>query len=151
MPFLKLGPALTFALREALFELSMIERVLLEGTGVHLSDFENVLETVMLKNPEYWCRHYYRSMDKLRLQRKFSFSDRCRYYLPNKKVDESIERLIANLNNSKIPMVLLSQFMPIQYQKVRCGVLKNNAESLMMDRIINCLNAYDYATGLAEK
>ncbi len=144
---LKVGPALTFALREALFALNNIERILLQGTGVHFSDFESVLEVAMLKNPNGWRKYYHNSLDKLTLQRKFSFSDRCRYYLPDKTVEDSIKRLIKNLNNIKIPVTLLSQFMPVQYLKVREGLLQNDAESLLKDRVVSCLNEYDYATG----
>ena len=40
----------------------------------------------------------------------------------------------------------LSQFMPIQYTKVREGLLENNPEALIMDRIINTMDEYLYAT-----
>lgn len=52
---LKVGPALTFALREALFSLSLIETELFKDSiEVVPSRFIEVLEQEMLKNPDNW-------------------------------------------------------------------------------------------------
>lgn len=144
---LKVGPALTFALREALFALEMIEKELLSGAGVYLSGLKDILERQMLMQPGYWEKHYHGSMDELILKRRYSLSDRSRYYLPNPKVEHAIERLINNLNSTEIPIVLLSQYMPIQYTKVRAGILNNDPLSLIKDRIVNCLDEYGYGCG----
>ena len=48
---LKVGPALTFALREGLLALEQIERVLFEGKDIWLSGFASVLENAMLNTP----------------------------------------------------------------------------------------------------
>lgn len=144
---LKVGPALTFALREALFSLELIEQELLSKTGVHLSNIKKVLETEMLKNPEFWQRHYHGRMDELQLKREFSLSDRSRYYLPTQALDAAIRRLMANLADIDIPLSLLSQYMPIQYTKVRRGVLPKDPENLTRDRVTNCIDEYAYACG----
>lgn len=143
---LKVGPALTFALREALFALCHIEEELFRGiSGVQLSNFISELDEAMLKNPENWKKHYHGSGAKIRLARKFSLSDRCRYYLPEKSVKEAIERLIKNLKSTTVPLTLISQYLPIQYNKIRNGQLKNDPEALLKDRVVNCIDDYMYA------
>ena len=47
---IKVGPALTFSLREGLFALSMMEKELIEDESKR-ADFMEVLEEEMLKNP----------------------------------------------------------------------------------------------------
>jgi len=144
--FLKVGPALTFALREGLFALNHIENELYKyNSSVKLSDFIQVLDDVMVKNPSNWEKYYHGSENSLRIARKYSFSDRCRYYLPIQEVQESINRLINNLSSEPIPLTLLSQFMPIQYNKIRNGELSNNPESLIKDAIVQCIDNYRYA------
>ena len=61
-------------------------------------------------------------------------------------VENAKNTLINNLTTYGIPLNLLSQFMPIQYTKVREGLLENNPEALIMDRIINTMDEYLYAT-----
>ena len=100
----------------------------------------------MLKNPGNWIKHYHGNESKLRLSRKYSFSDRSRYYLPVKEVDDTINKMMSNLKSVDIPLVLISQYMPMQYTKVRNGLLKNDPESLVKDRVINCIDEYLYAT-----
>lgn len=144
---LKVGPALTFALREALFDLAAIENELLRGRPeINPSRFVEVLEAAMVKNPVNWARHYHGTEDRLQLARKYSLSDRCRYYLPDPHVTRAMHRLFENLDQMGIPLSLLSQYMPIQYTKVRSGRLKAEAARLARDRVVNCLDEYLYGT-----
>ncbi|RCX14828.1 D-tagatose-1,6-bisphosphate aldolase subunit GatZ/KbaZ [Anaerobacterium chartisolvens] len=144
---LKVGPALTFALREGLFALSMIEEELFRyNPDIHLSNLVNVFDEAMLQNPGNWKKHYHGSGVKIRFARKYSFSDRCRYYLPDPNVQSSIKRLVENLETAPIPLSLLSQYMPVQYIKVRSGNLSNDPVSLLKDRVVNCVDDYLYAT-----
>ncbi|HEX2925754.1 MAG TPA: class II D-tagatose-bisphosphate aldolase, non-catalytic subunit [Ruminiclostridium sp.] len=144
---LKVGPALTFALREGLFALNMIEDEIFKyNPDIHLSNIVNVFEEAMVQNPDNWRKHYHGNGEKLKFARKYSFSDRCRYYLPDPSVKSSIKRLLDNLKTVTIPLSLLSEYMPVQYLKVRSGELSNDAESLLKDKIINCIDGYLYAT-----
>ncbi|NLC69614.1 MAG: class II D-tagatose-bisphosphate aldolase, non-catalytic subunit [Clostridiaceae bacterium] len=145
---LKVGPALTFALREALFALNHMEEELFRDVpGVRLSRFIETLDEAMLKNPENWEKHYHGDSRKIAFARKYSYSDRCRYYLPDPEVRKSIDILIKNLNSTGIPLTLVSQYMPIQYNKIRDGLLENKPETLLKDRIINYIDDYMYAVG----
>ncbi|MDF9838746.1 MULTISPECIES: class II D-tagatose-bisphosphate aldolase, non-catalytic subunit [unclassified Breznakia] len=142
---LKVGPGLTFMVREALFALAHIEEELFYNTDVKTSNFINVLDEVMLEDPSRWQKYYTGSENEIRIKRKYSFSDRSRYYMQNDKVEASIRVLVENLKDG-IPLNLLSQFMPIQYTKVREGLLDNNPEDLIRDRVINTIDEYLYAT-----
>lgn len=144
---LKVGPALTFALREALFDLTMIENELLRGRpDIVPSRFVDVLEAAMVKSPGNWAKHYHGTEDRLQLARKFSLSDRCRYYLPDPHVANAMKRLFENLDGIGVPLSLLSQYMPIQYSKVRAGRIKPLAAELAKDRVVNCIDEYLFGT-----
>ncbi|MDI9482784.1 MAG: class II D-tagatose-bisphosphate aldolase, non-catalytic subunit [Bacillota bacterium] len=144
---LKVGPALTFALREALFALNHIENELLKGrNGIELSNFIEVLDETMVNKPENWIKHYHGNDEKLRLSRKYSFSDRSRYYLPLPEVQQALDRLMRNLKTVDIPLSLISQYMPVQYDRIRSGLLGKDPESLAKDRVINCIDQYLYGT-----
>jgi len=141
---LKVGPALTFALREALFALENIEKIVLYGKGVILSDFAETLEAVMLEKPANWDKHYHGDAGKLKQNRAYGFSDRARYYLPEPLVTQSITRLVSNLSGP-VALPLLSQFLPIQYARVRNGTLANKVDDLILDRIGDCIDDYIFA------
>lgn len=143
---LKVGPALTFAMREGMFALEQIEKELLYGTEIVPSNFAAVLDETMCAEDKHWRKHYQGSELEVRMKRKYSFSDRCRYYMPTPAVEAAKERLIGNLRTLGIPLNLLSQFMPIQYTKVREGLLVNDPEALVEDRITNTIDEYLYAT-----
>ena len=99
------------------------------------------------KKPKVTTKKHYQGTElEIRLKRKYSFSDRCRYYMPTPAVEAAADRLLTNLRTLGIPLNLLSQFMPIQYTKVREGYLKNDPVELIEDRIINTIDEYLYGT-----
>ena len=99
---LKVGPGLTFAMREAMFALENIEKELLFGTNTEPSKFAETLDAEMLKNDRNWRKHYQGTELELRLKRKYSFSDRCRYYMPVPEVEKAAERLLSNLRTNHL-------------------------------------------------
>lgn len=143
---LKVGPALTFALREGLLALECIEGELLHARADELSRFSEALEAEMLRAPAGWARHYRGTPDELRLKRRFSYSDRCRYYLPAPPVRSAIARLLANLGAARIPAALLSQYLPRQYARLRDGLLRPEPSALVRDRVGDCIDEYLHAT-----
>ncbi|MBR1438961.1 MAG: class II D-tagatose-bisphosphate aldolase, non-catalytic subunit, partial [Synergistaceae bacterium] len=142
---LKVGPALTFAMREGLFALSMIERELIPEN--QRANFIDTLEAVMLANPKNWEKHYHGSDEEKHIARKYSYSDRCRYYMSLPEIKSSIAKLFANIDSvsDKIPAGMISQFMPKQYPKVRDGKLKVKAASLVKDFVAELCEGYNYA------
>jgi D-tagatose-1,6-bisphosphate aldolase subunit GatZ/KbaZ len=144
---LKVGPWLTFKMREAIFALSEIERDWL-GTrrGIRLSDVRGALENTMLKNPEHWAGFYSGDDSARQFARAFGFSDRCRYYWGDATVQSELKHLLQNLSGSAIPLPVLSQFLPVQYEKVRNGSLSSKPRALISDHIASVLRIYRDAT-----
>ena len=143
---LKVGPALTYGLREALFSMSLMENELVPAE--ERSNFIDVLEDTMLANPGNWQKHYHGDEKQLHLARKYSFSDRARYYMGQPEVLEAMNKLFANLNANKIPLNMLHQYMPLTYAKVRDGILPLDAKELAMDGVTNFMLDYEYAVTL---
>ncbi len=144
---LKVGPWLTFAFREALFALAIIEKEFLsENKSVQLSNLIEVTEQQMLIEPKYWLKYYSGDANEKKFKRKYSLSDRIRYYWTESAVNESIKKLIINLNLHTIPEALLSQFLPNQYFAVINGEISNKPDDLINHKISEILEIYNYAT-----
>lgn len=145
---LKVGPWLTFAYREAIFALVNIERESLGGkNSVQLSQVREVLDAEMVRNPSHWHSYYRGDEHDLHLARAYSFSDRCRYYWPQKSVQAEVRRLLSNLNSHPPALTLLSQYLTLEYEAVRCGELENRAEAIIRYHIQNVLRIYAAACG----
>lgn len=140
---LKVGPALTYGLREGLFALSAMEKELIAPEKQ--AYFPAVLEAVMLQSPGNWQKHYHGTDAELLLKRKYSFSDRSRYYMNDKRILEAMEKLFCNLSQTKIPMNMLHQYMPVQYLKVRDGIIPLCPKALAKDMVLNFVEDYNYA------
>ena len=84
--------------------------------------------------------------NELDIKRKYSFSDRCRYYLPQENVKNALAKLLANLKEHPVPLPLLSQYMPFQYTLVREGKLNNTPEDLIKARVMYTIEEYTYAS-----
>jgi D-tagatose-1,6-bisphosphate aldolase subunit GatZ/KbaZ len=146
---LKVGPGLTFALREALFALAAIEDALCEPAA--RSRLLDVLEQRMTARPEQWERHHRGGDRALALARRYSYSDRSRYYWPDPAVHAAQERLLENLEAVEIPLPLLSQHLPLEYALVRAGALPREPRALVLDHIGAVLRDYRRACVTAER
>lgn len=146
---LKVGPWLTFAFREAVFALAAIEKEWLSSRkDISLSGVLEALEKAMLDNPEHWKGYYRGDDDALRIARKYSYSDRVRYYWPNPAVAVALQRLIDNLTARPAPVSLLSQYFPRQWEAMRMGTLGNHPTELIRHHIIEMIDHYTYACGM---
>lgn len=139
---LKVGPALTFYQREAIFALEMIEKELYSGQSAELSNFALVLEKEMSEHPEHWIHYYHGDDYNKQLMRKYSLSDRSRYYFSQENVATALNRLICNVDAVGIPYSLISQFMPVQAQKIHGKGGASDAKSLIISRICDCMDDY---------
>src|SRR5450830_1533869 len=128
---LKVGPGLTFALREALFALAAIEDELVDVAD--RSDLVAVVERRMLEEPRWWHGYYEGDGRAQRLARRYSYSDRVRYYWPDPQISAAQSRLLANLGEVEIPLPVLSQYLPHQYDRVRHGELAMDPTALVID------------------
>ncbi len=147
---LKVGPALTFALREGLFALSSIERELISED--ERANFVETLEKIMTKNPADWKKHYHGSEKEKFLARRYSYSDRCRYYLTQPEIKNAVQKLFSNIDGlisrGEILPGLLRQYMPRQYERVRDGVIKMKADALVKDFVVSVAEDYNFAAGI---
>ena len=142
---LKVGPGLTFALREALYGLDAIAATIegKDGQGPLFS----AMEHLMTEKPAHWRSHYTGSDDEQRLQRHFSYSDRIRYYWPEQEAITAIDTLFSRLEGD-IPETLISQHMARIYPDVVTGKVAPRARDLCLAAIDAALLPYSRATGL---
>ncbi len=141
---LKVGPALTFAMREALFNLCAIEEVIIPKA--YCSNLREIIEEKMCASPEYWEKYYQGNATEQRFSRTFSFSDRIRYYWPDEKIHKAQCVLFSNLEKSTISFPLLSQYMPEQFNALRKGQLDAEPKALVLDKIRKVLRSYAQAS-----
>lgn len=92
--FQKVGPALTFAWRAALYDLDALRRAM---GGQHGPSLPDVMEGVMLDNPAYWQGHYTAQAGDLRHQRHFGLADRIRYYWPAPQARAAVAQLLDDI------------------------------------------------------
>jgi D-tagatose-1,6-bisphosphate aldolase subunit GatZ/KbaZ len=139
---LKVGPALTYALREAVYALDAIEREWLGDDKA--SQVRAALNQAMTDNPKYW-QGYYQDECRLQLDREYSYSDRSRYYWPQDIVKNALEKLNKNLLNSPAPLTLISQYLPVQYKAICNGKIKNEPHEIILHKIMEVHETYNNA------
>ncbi len=133
---LKVGPSLTFAFREAAFALARMEEEWLSGRNdVELSGLIDVAEQSMQQDPQYWARYYRGTDAEQAFARKYSLSDRIRYYWPKPALAQALQRLVANLERTPPPLTLISQYLTMQYWHIREGLIRNKPEEIIWDHI----------------
>ncbi len=146
---LKVGPWLTFAFREAVFALAAIEEEWLGGRkDVMISRVREALEGAMLADPRYWKDYYKGDEATLHFARKYSFSDRARYYWPQPTVVDAVQRLIQNLTLHPAPAPVLSQFLPSQAELLLAKTIVNDPIDLIRSKILEVIDYYACACGL---
>jgi len=102
---LKVGPALTFAYRKALYALDHL-RVLLAVEGPSLMQ---QMEITMLNQPVHWQTHYAGNAKELRLQRHFGYADRIRYYWREPRAQRAVSALFNAFGPAYPPAPVLEQ------------------------------------------
>jgi D-tagatose-1,6-bisphosphate aldolase subunit GatZ/KbaZ len=137
---LKVGPGLTFVLREAFYGLDAIAEELFPG--VREETLRATMERIMLAAPENWAKYYEGSEAELALQRHFSYSDRIRYYWPQPEADAAVHRLFEVLGDTELPETLIGQYLGARYEAVRNGTLASDARSLALASVDGLMQDY---------
>jgi D-tagatose-bisphosphate aldolase class II non-catalytic subunit len=140
---LKVGPGLTFALREALYGLDAIAATL--SRDALTTGLVAAMEKMMVDQPAHWKAHYAGSADEQRLQRHFSYSDRIRYYWPDARASEAVDALLGRLPDD-IPETLISQYLGRIYPGVVSREIAPRARALCLAAIDLALTPYSAAT-----
>ncbi|MDO5612307.1 MAG: class II D-tagatose-bisphosphate aldolase, non-catalytic subunit [Paracoccus sp. (in: a-proteobacteria)] len=102
---LKVGPALTFAMRRALYALDALARW--QGAAIGLP---GVMESLMRDDPGPWAAHYQAQGDALRDLLHFGYADRIRYYWTRPQAVAAVDRLMAALSGPRPAAPVLDQF-----------------------------------------
>jgi len=141
---LKVGPAVTFALREAVWALDRIEQ---EWRGeARAGNARATILQVMRADPRHWRKYYHGTGTALDLQLQYSLSDRIRYYWPDPTVVAALERLRATFESGTPPPALLSQYLPAAYAAVRAGAIPARMTDLVIHHIRQVLSRYSRAS-----
>lgn len=140
---LKVGPGVTFALREALWALDAIEAELFPAES--RAGLRHVTLAYMHAHPEHWRKYYSAVGPELDRQLQFSLSDRIRYYWPVPEIAAAQERLFANLRSVPPSLPLLSQYLPSAFAAVRSGAITLDPRDLVYAHIAATLRLYDGA------
>jgi D-tagatose-1,6-bisphosphate aldolase subunit GatZ/KbaZ len=144
---LKVGPELTFMMREGIFGLAAIEN---EWIASEMrSNIRAVIERVMVENPQYWKPYYHGDERPVRVARAYSLSDRIRYYWPNADISNALALLIQNLEENPAPLPLVAQYLPRQAEAIRTRAISNNPVAMIHHKIRESLSRYSEACGLA--
>ena len=138
-PILKVGPGLTFAYRETLYALDMVASELVPDYGGR--PLARAMEELMLAYPDDWRGHYHGDDLSLRLQRRYSYSDRIRYYWNRPEAAVAVERLLATLRGRKIPETLLHQYLP----RIAARNAHADVEDILIMSVDEVLGCYDRA------
>jgi len=137
---LKVGPGLTFALRQALYGLDRVAAALDRDWPEH--SLINEMEKEMASDPRYWQSYYRDGPDQQRWLRHFSFSDRIRYYWPSPDAQKAVDQLLGYLSEKTIPEPLISEFLPTLYPRVAGGLLASQPRELCLEAIADVLAIY---------
>ena len=143
---LKVGPELTFMMREAIFGLARIEEEWIAAE--RRSDIRAIIERVMVEQPENWKAYYHGDESQVRFARAYSLSDRIRYYWPHREISNALAVLTLNLQQYPAPIPLVAQYLSRQAQAIRAGMIQNNPTALIRHKIQESLSRYSNACGL---
>jgi len=138
---LKVGPGVTFALRETLWALADMARELNLVEGDSLKE---VTLRAMREDPKYW-RSYYTDAAHEIFDLQYSLSDRIRYYWSVPEVQRECARLLQRLGETELPLTLLSQYLPGQYAAIREGRLANDVRAILLEGVAQVLRQYAQA------
>ena len=142
---LKVGPWLTFALREALYGLDQIAAIL--DPSFSECGLMKSMERLMTRDPRNWKKYYHGDRADQRVQRHFSYSDRIRYYWPNAEAARAVQQLLSFFEGLAIPETLISQYLAASYPAVAEGRLAPVARDLLATSVRRVLNLYSSACG----
>lgn len=140
--FLKVGPELTFRMREAVFSLERIENHLVPEND--RSGLIAAVDQAMNDDAQHWASYYSGSSEVVEQLKHFSYSDRIRYYWSVPDVQKALQRLFSNLSHVDMPETIVSQYFPER----KFGNIGAPPAQLTSDHIALCIDRYYKACGL---
>lgn len=146
--FQKVGPALTFAYREAVYALDSLVRM---AGWVTSEPLPEVMEQLMLADPRYWQGHYRGDSGDLRVERHFGLADRIRYYWPEPAAKAAVSQLLMTLKGRILPEPLLAQVFDSATLARAEAIGGSRAEALILASIQLALDPYFFNTPRVEE
>lgn len=104
--FQKVGPALTFAYRQAVYALDSLRQ---QAGWASTEPLFDTMERLMLAHPGYWQGHYHGTSGDLRVERHFGLADRIRYLWPQPEAVAAVAAVLDDLRGRNLPAPLLWQ------------------------------------------
>ncbi|MEM1432086.1 MAG: class II D-tagatose-bisphosphate aldolase, non-catalytic subunit [Pseudomonadota bacterium] len=126
---LKVGPWLTFALREALYAADAIADVL-DGHAPQ-GRLMTEMDEIMRADPVHWAGYYGGDGADPWLQRHFSYSDRIRYYWPAPRAHAAVARVRQRLAGREIPAPVMAQFAGVTAARTGDGLLIDAVKAVL--------------------
>jgi D-tagatose-bisphosphate aldolase class II non-catalytic subunit len=146
---LKVGPGLTFAMREALYGLDHIASAL--HAGDRRRSLAQAMEEEMTSRPGYWQDYYPGSPQVQAVLRHFSLSDRIRYYWSSPNAEAAVAELFAELQGTSVPLPLVSQFLPRAYDRAASQGSDFQPRALVVEAVRDVLRTYSAAAHRAPR
>ena len=137
---LKVGPELTFSLREGLYGLDLIASELFGSYGNR--PLYKTMEELMVSNPSHWKDYYFGTNIEKRLLRHYSLSDRIRYYWNTETAINAVDELYNTIRGKKIPYTLIKQFLP---SETKFADIPLEPSNLLISKITQNLQVYSKA------
>ncbi len=143
---LRVSPALTFALREALYGLDLIAA---DFSSYRATSLHAAMETALQSAPDHWKPYVSGSPAEQAIQRHYSYADRIRFYWTHPAAQKAVTDLFAALDGVEIPLPLISQYLPKVLDGVTTGRTAPTARALVLGYIRATLAPYTAACGAA--
>jgi tagatose-1,6-bisphosphate aldolase non-catalytic subunit AgaZ/GatZ len=127
-------------MREALYGLDYIAGEM--GHDWKERSVEATMEAEMLADPGYWAAYYSGEPDHERVLWHFSYSDRICYHWSSSTAKDAVQHLFSHLDETGIPAVLVSQFLPALCPRVFNGALPLEPTAMVVEPVRDVLRRY---------
>jgi D-tagatose-1,6-bisphosphate aldolase subunit GatZ/KbaZ len=102
----------------------------------------------MVQNPGHWQKYYRGDAEELRLARRFSLSDRSRYYWSEPRVEAALGRLFRNLSGNPPPPALAGQHAPTPYGSMPLSRIPVDPRQVILRKLFEVTTTYARACGV---
>lgn len=136
---LKVGPELTFALRQAIYGLDAIAKHLRLDTP----SVVDTMELIMLEKPQLWQAFYRGTELSRRMLRHYGYSDRIRYFWNEPRAVDAVGALLDRFSQVEIPPPLISQCLPFLHDRWLDGTILHDARSIVIETVRDVLRRYE--------
>ncbi len=139
---LKVGPWLTYAMREALYDLDAIYQKI----APQAPRLQATMDAQMLENPAHWDSHYHGTDEQQEWLRHYSYSDRIRYYWGTKQAKSATSTLFEALDQTDRETLL--DIHAQQSSQIEISAQYADARDIVIAHIQKTIDKYCDAVGV---